>query len=83
MPTAALESDSPESEDLVCSCNNYADQVLILSLFVRFLKSISRPHDADRTRQVVRRSWEPTAASAVGTIWEELGKGPRIVIFPY
>ena len=35
------------------------------------------PHDADRTRQVVLRSWEPTAASAVGTIWEELEKGPQ------
>ena len=37
IPTAALKSDSPENEDLVCSCNNHADQVLTLK-FVRFLK---------------------------------------------
>ena len=41
------------------------------------------PHAGDsRTRQVVL-SWEPTAASAVGTIWEELGKGPRIIVFQW
>ena len=25
-------------------------------------------------------SWEPTAASAVGTIWEEFGKGPQNLV---